>query len=189
MTVNNNTNRFVQTLNTVLENGRAEREKFLSYLSAAVTEITKTREDRDAAIAQVRDLNTKYKGAVDNIRQLQQVNKRLEHDVQTMMSALEAATREFAHSDAQMVDRVVALGNEFNLPGLVEHGRTPAAPRPRTVSSAPLQTPAPQRRAVARVAPMADNNVMDDDYTKTMHELGRLLNSSSSSTKPTIPLI
>lgn len=188
MTVSNNTNRFVQTLNTVLENGRSEREKILSYLSAAVTEITKTREDRDAALAQLRDVNAKYKNAVDQLRHAQQVNKRLEHDVQTMMSALEAATREFAHSDAQMIDRVVALGNEFNLPGLAQNNRQTAPIRNRTVASAPLQNVSSQARPIVREAPAIVSDANDDEYTKTMEQLGRLLNTTSS-TKQSISLI
>ncbi|WP_315923034.1 hypothetical protein [Mesorhizobium sp. SP-1A] len=180
MTVSNNTNRFVQTLNTVLQNGQKEREKILSYLTAAVTQITKTREERDAALVQLREVNTKYKTATEQIRHLQQVNQRLEHDVQTMMSALDAATREFAQSDAQMVDRVVALGSEINLPGFSER-RQQVETAPRTAAPAQTQGVATQRRAVVRGAPVSTTEFStDEDVNRRLEELGRLLNTPSA---------
>lgn len=191
MTVSNNTNRFVQTLNTVLQNGQKEREKILSYLTTAVTQITKTREERDAALAQLRDLNTKYKTATEQLRHLQQVNQRLEHDVQTMMSALDAATREFAQSDAQMVDRVVAIGSEFNLPGFSEPRRQPVEATPRVAATTQPQGVTPQRRAVVRGAPVsAPEFSAEDDVSRRLEELGRLLNTPpATAPKRQMPLI
>lgn len=189
MTVSNNTNRFVQTLNTVLQNGQKEREKILSYLTAAVTQITKAREERDDALVQLREVNAKYKTATEQIRHLQQVNQRLEHDVQTMMSALDAATREFAQSDAQMVDRVVALGSEINLPGFSEPRRQPVEMAPRVAAPAQTQGVATQRRAVVRGAPVsAPEFSTEEDVNRRLEELGRLLNNPSAPKRQT-PLI
>lgn len=177
MTINTTSQKFLQNLNAILQRGQRDRENILSLLTGAVTQITRTRDENAALQVQLDDMTRKYHAAAEHMRELERKNESLENDIRTMTSAIDAASREFAESDALLADRVVALGSEINVPA-VGFGRV------GDFVSSPANVPTSPRRAVVRGAPVSIVNDTSDEIDhkmrKTMDALGSLLNSDNS---------
>lgn len=116
MTDTKSTSRFVGVLESVVQNRQKETEKVLGFCSTLVKHFVKVRDQRDDALAQVAELNRQLKAKEDELSRQKEVNKRLDNDISALISAVEIAAQEIAQSDAYMMNRVVALGDELKIP-------------------------------------------------------------------------
>jgi len=130
---------FIKHLDAAVQNSQKERVRVLNVFTTLGRQYVKVREERDGAIAQIRELTMKLHAAAEELRRQKEVNNSLESDIRTMMSAVDTATREFVQSDAQMIERVAAIGADLNLSGLVAGDRRAAEKVARNQEHASIQ--------------------------------------------------
>lgn len=181
MTVSSPSQKFLNNLNMFSKKVQRERENMLSLLTSAVSQITRAREERDNAFAHLEDMNRKYQAVSEHALEVEKQNERLERDLQAMMAAMDAASRQFADDESILTDRVVALGSELNIPSSEFTRQSDPLVRSEAVSKSSQPV---SRRAVVRGAAVSPLDESSDEIEKSLRDVMGQLKSIINEKRP-----